>query len=242
MAKRQHFVPRFYLKNFSQSSSLFCYDKTNDNVMKTSNDIALEKNFYELEGLERGFVENFLSEHENNFSKAYNELIKQKDISKLSQESINDFFLFMASQMLRTLGYRLDLENVLSRVYDKVFSPVANNFLKKEESRLAGHVRVSAEPEEGKLMQLQNMMENLPLFAHILTSKKWWINENFYDIPLWTSDNPVVLRNELNQGRYRGNLGLLSPGIEIHFPLTKNLRLFSFDTRTCIEKKYDGHV
>ena len=114
---------------------------------------------------------------------------------------------------------------------------MANNFLKKEESRLAGHVRVSAEPEEEKLMQLQNMMENLPLFAHILTSKKWWINENFHDIPLWTSDNPVVLRNELNQGRYRGNLGLLSPGIEIRFPLTKNLRLFSFDTRTHVLRR-----
>ncbi len=28
-----------------------------------------------------------------------------------------------------------------------------------------------------------------------------------------------------------GNLGLLSPGIEIHFPLTKNLCLLSFDPR-----------
>jgi hypothetical protein len=227
-AKRQHFVPRFYLKNFSHSSSLFSYDKTNDNLVKTSiKAIALGKNFYELEGLDSGIIENFLSKRESNFSNAYCELLEEKDISKLSQEPINDFFLFMASQMLRTLSFRLELENVLSNVYDKMFFPAANNFLKKKGSTRAGHVGVSADAEESKLAKLiqsQIMIENLPLFARLLAAKKWWIEENFHDVPLWTSDNPVVLRNELNQGRYRGNLGLLSPGIEIHFPLTKDLR------------------
>ena len=179
-----------------------------------------------------GLIEEFLSGNESKFRNAYHELINEKDISKLSEESNTHFFLFMALQSVRTLDFRLELENVLSNAYDKMYSKFANRFLKKKGSRLSGHVRVSSDPEEAKLMQSQMIIETVPKLAQILATKKWWINENYHDIPLWTSDNPVVLHNELDLGRYMGNLGLLSPGIEIHFPLTKDLRLFSFDSRT----------
>ncbi|HZB74254.1 MAG TPA: DUF4238 domain-containing protein [Nitrososphaeraceae archaeon] len=238
-AKRQHFVPRFYLKNFAHSSSsLFSYDKTNDSVVETNvNDIALGKNFYELEGLENGLIEKSLSKNENKFSNAYHELIEEKEISKLSQESVTHFFFFMALQILRTLNHRLDLQNALSKAYDKMFSQIANDFLKKKGSRLAGHVRVSPDPEEAKLMQIEMIIETVPLFARILAAKRWWINENFHDVPFWTSDSPVVLYNEVNRELRMGNLGLLSPGIEIHFPLTKDLRLVSYDLNTHLFKR-----
>jgi hypothetical protein len=227
------------LKNFAHSSSsLFSYDKTNDSVVETNvNDIALGKNFYELEGLENGLIEKSLSKNENKFSNAYHELIEEKEISKLSQESVTHFFFFMALQILRTLNHRLDLQNALSKAYDKMFSQIANDFLKKKGSRLAGHVRVSPDPEEAKLMQIEMIIETVPLFARILAAKRWWINENFHDVPFWTSDSPVVLYNEVNRELRMGNLGLLSPGIEIHFPLTKDLRLVSYDLNTHLFKR-----
>jgi hypothetical protein len=58
------------------------------------------------------------------------------------------------------------------------------------------------------------------------------MSENFNNVPVWTSDNPVVLHNQANRGRYDGNLGLQSPGLEVHFPLTKDLHLLSFDIGT----------
>lgn len=201
------------------------------------NDIALGKNFYELEGLENGLIEKSLSKNENKFSNAYHELIEEKEISKLSQESVTHFFFFMALQILRTLNHRLDLQNALSKAYDKMFSQIANDFLKKKGSRLAGHVRVSPDPEEAKLMQIEMIIETVPLFARILAAKRWWINENFHDVPFWTSDSPVVLYNEVNRELRMGNLGLLSPGIEIHFPLTKDLRLVSYDLNTHLFKR-----
>jgi len=229
-ARRQHFVPRFYLKNFG-NPKIFCYDKSNDKEVKTNvKDIALGKNFYELEDLRGGEIEKFLSENESKFSKAYYEVINKKDISKLSERSFYHFFLFIASQFVRTPTLRLEFENVLSKAYDKMYSKLANDFMKKKGSKLAGHVRLSPDPEAVKLMHAQMILKGVPRFAQILANRKWSIVENHHDIPLWTSDNPLVLHNQLDLGPYMGNLGLLSPGIEIHFPLTKNLRLFSFDS------------
>jgi hypothetical protein len=232
--KRQHYVPRFYLKNFAvPTSSLFCYDKSNDNVFKTSIDnAAFRKNFYEVGGLESRLIEGFLSRNESKFSNAFRELITEKNISNLSLEGKLYFFLFLALQGVRTLDYRLELQNVLDNVYHEVFSEFANNYLKKKGSRLAGHVRVRPDPQESKIMQLELIIKAVPTFAHILASRTWYLSENFNDVLLWTSDNPVVLHNEVNRGRYGGNLGLQSPGLEVHFPLTKDLHLLSFDIGT----------
>jgi hypothetical protein len=232
--KRQHFVPRFYLKKFADpTSSLFCYDKSNDTVFKTSIDNAgFGKNFYEVGGLESGLIECFLSRNESKFRNAFQELITEENISNLSPEGKLYFFLFLALQGIRTLDYRLELQNVLDNVYDEVLSEFANNYLKKKGSRLAGHVRIHADPEESKIMQLEMIIKAVPTFAHILASRTWYISENFNDVPLWTSDNPVVLHNEANRGRYGGNLGIESPGLEVHFPLTKDLHLLSFDIGT----------
>ncbi len=185
-----------------------------------------------MEDLRGGEIEKFLSENESKFSKAYYEVINKKDISKLSERSFYHFFLFIASQFVRTPALRLEFENVLSKAYDKMYSKLANDFMKKKGSKLAGHVRLSPDPEAVKLMHAQMILKGVPRFAQILANRKWSIVENHHDIPLWTSDNPLVLHNQLDLGPYMGNLGLLSPGIEIHFPLTKNLRLFSFDSRT----------
>jgi hypothetical protein len=94
-ARCQHFVPRFYLKNFGDQK-IFCYDKSNDNVVQSNaSDIALGKNFYELEGLRGGEIEKFLSHNESKFSKAYYEIRNKKDISKLSDDSSNPFFCLL---------------------------------------------------------------------------------------------------------------------------------------------------
>jgi len=51
---------------------------------------------------------------------------------------------------------------------------------------------------------------------------------NKSDTPFWTSDNPIVLNNEFPQPPY-GNLGIISRGIELHFPLTPELGTIACD-------------
>jgi hypothetical protein len=130
--RRQHFIPRFYLKNFADPK-IFCYDKTNDHVISTNiKDIALGKNFYEFEGLEAGLIEKFLSKNESDFSKAYQDLVNKRDVSKLSEKSVIYFFLFLAELLLRTEDTRLEIANVASSTLTRMYSKPINVLLEKK--------------------------------------------------------------------------------------------------------------
>lgn len=63
---------------------------------------------------------------------------------------------------------------------------------------------------------------------------KWMLIRNTYDVPFWTSDHPVTKWNDEDQGIFR-NLGYLSSGIQIFFPLTPKLTLCF-----CDPVKYDS--
>jgi hypothetical protein len=127
-ARHQHFVPRFYLTNFGDRK-IFCFDKINNKDFETNaGDIALGKNFYEVGGLGVGEIEKFLSVNESKFRNAYYELIDMKDISKLDKNSFQQLFLFIGLQFVRTPVIRLELENVLFKAYDKLYSRLATDY------------------------------------------------------------------------------------------------------------------
>jgi len=79
-----------------------------------------------------------------------------------------------------------------------------------------------------KFFQIRMLLNAVPKFATILSKKKWVIRENNTQTLLWTSDNPIALHNDYDLEDF-GNMGIASPGIEIHFPLTPNLILLSYD-------------
>ena len=68
-----------------------------------------------------------------------------------------------------------------------------------------------------------------------LESKKWIIFHNLEEVPLWTSDNPVVRHNKRGASPMGSNRGFASPGIEIWMPLTPKLALLLCDKREMID-------
>lgn len=60
--------------------------------------------------------------------------------------------------------------------------------------------------------------------ARMVVNMKWVLIKNKTDYSLWTSDNPITRWNPNDLGLY-GNMGFLSRGIEIHFPLSPDLSL-----------------
>jgi len=113
-------------------------------------------------GLSAGEIERFLSENESKFSKAYYEVVDEKDISKLCKDLFYQFFLFIGLQFVRTPAIRLEFESVLFKAYDKMYTQLANDFLKKRGSKLAGRVRISADRETIKQMHAKMMLEEVP--------------------------------------------------------------------------------
>ena len=172
--KRQHFIPRFYLKSFGDR--LFCYDKLEDRVIPTNiRSIALGKYFYEVEGLDDGLIEKFLAENETKFSRAYYELLGKKDITKLSSESQDSLFRFIAVQFLRTEQYRLQLEDITSQAL--------TTFAKKI-GRLPHSLKISYDPATIKVMHIEIILGHSRQSAQIFADKKWEIIEASGDIPL----------------------------------------------------------
>ncbi len=82
--------------------------------------------------------------------------------------------------------------------------------------------------EEGaKTLQL-SMMSDTGEFARILLRMKWVVFHNRTPWPFWTSDSPVARHNPIHT-RSRGNLGLRSRGIEVHYPLSPRVLLCIID-------------
>ena len=64
-------------------------------------------------------------------------------------------------------------------------------------------------------------------FAPHFENKDWLLFETTRDDPLFISDSPVVLDNEVNHRSY-GNIGLAVKGIQIYVPLSSTLCLALF--------------
>ena len=116
--KLQHYVPRFYLRNFSKlldkNYIIQCFDKEKNKQFETIiENVGCEKFFYDSKEDTVQSVEKNLAKLEGMFNNSILNLIKLKDLSKLP---INEKFmlsLFIAIQFLRSKERR---EGIMSKL------------------------------------------------------------------------------------------------------------------------------
>ena len=219
----QHYVPRVYLKNFSNSKGnrnyIWVFDKKTDNIFQTNvKDIAFEEEFYDkIE--EDQVTEKSLREIENKFDKAIKTLIDKKDMAGLSDDDFENLLDFIVVQMLRTKESRIEFEQAAQQFLDK--------YDKELSDKLRKEVHETLEKDSLRKMHKQLIGEK-EIFKDIIRKMKWILIINKSIFPFWTSDNPVVKYNSINHFPC-GNLGLTSLGIEIHFPINPKLKLLICD-------------
>lgn len=208
-------MPRFYLRNFGDV--LYCYDKTNDRVFKTSvENIALESEFYGPAAKGTLSLESALSEKESKHSAVLRELMRVGDANRLSEEQRIELCGFITLQYLRSKEQRMRVENM------------SNDLLKVVAKGLGlGDVNVRYTDSHTMALHLRTM-KNLSLFTYVVAQMKLITVKNLNTMQYWTSDNPTVLFNEFDQWPF-GNLGLISRGIEIHVPITPHLAIIGCD-------------
>jgi Protein of unknown function (DUF4238) len=141
-------------------------------------------------------------------------------LSLLSVRPRKSIFLFIASQMLRTNERRIELKMVI----DQIVKKLSNNRNREYINNM-----FPTDTESIKQFRISFFLSNVPEFANILSDRVWLVRQNDTDMLLWTSDHPVTLHNSEPGVPFYGNLGLVSPGLEISFPLTPRLRLYSYD-------------
>lgn len=220
----QHYVPKVYLKNFSDFNGkgyyIWVFDKEKNNIFQTNiKDIAFEEEFYDKINEEQ-ITEQTLRDIETRFGKALINLINKKDLTKLDKDSLESIADFIAIQMIRTKETRLIFEQTSKQFLEK-FGNKLSDKLKKE-------VEESVKEESLRKTHKEFILKDKETFKEIIKQMKWILIINKSIFPFWTSDNPVVRYNSVDHSPY-GNLGLTKIGIEVHLPLTPKLCLLLCD-------------
>jgi hypothetical protein len=223
--KLQHYVPRVYLKNFSNFNGkeyyIWVFDKEKEKAFQTNiKYIAFENEFYNKIAEEQ-IIEKTLRDIEARFDIAVQELISIKDIDRISIEKKDILAEFIAYQMIRTKESRIMLEDVFKQFYEKYGDKLAPSL--KEQV-------INSMKKESIRKTHNDLIKDMGEFKKRIKNLKWIFLINKTKFPFWTSDNPVAEYNEVDLSPY-GNLGLECFGFEMHFPLTPKVALILCDNR-----------
>jgi len=218
--KLEHYVPQFYLRNFSMKNDrrrVYCFDKpTAKTFVSNIKNIACERYFYDFPTKDDKSVEKNLSKIEPALAAAYDKLITGADLNKLNWEERVSMAVFIAIQEIRTKEMRESLSDMIKQFEERLRRDKLSPSLEKQLQRVA-------KEEYPKELQIA-MLKKVRDFSDIILGMKWILIENNTKTPNWTSDHPISRWNPIDLSPY-GNLGYLCRGIQIFFPLTSSLSL-----------------
>ena len=214
--KAQHYVPRFYLRNFANKRKkgyfIFCFDKLTGKTFKPNiKNVANQTAFYDFpsEDGKKVSLEEPLQNLEAKSSVAIQSLISDPTyITLLTNKEV--FAYFIAVQEIRTLVFRNKLDEYTNAINAKINS---SNF----KMPLLSEV-------EKKEYQAGFLIEKVSMLVDVLLNMKWLLVMNKTETPFWTSDNPVFRHNPY-RSKFIGTTGLLCKGIQVQLPITPSLAI-----------------
>lgn len=234
IAKIQHYVPQFVLKNFSfgKKHQVYVYDKHTNKSFKTNvKNVASENGFYDLtiEGVDLT-IEPSLAEIERHAAPLIKRIAKEENISWLTEEDKSFLSYFFAIQFVRTKQHRNMWDNLTETLVEALSSKGINP------EDLEGYYQQTE--EDTKMAGIRSVL-NSDEFAPHFHDKCWILFKTTKQHPFYTSDNPICLQNMNDFGPY-GNIGLAVKGIEVYFPISTCLVLGMY-CRSLEEQIRDGH-
>lgn len=226
----QHYVPRFYMKNFSEVKneetnkekaliSFYQFDKMIYIEKIPTKSICCEKYFYD----EDGHIENKLTEKESIWSKSIAKAKDNKNISKLDMNNILEFFVYQIIRTKAQLKHSQKLISMLkselmSECYQEIDKSVIRENVEKE-------VKDDVKPEDVLSIADRLIIENSDLDVIIINNKT--------NIPFITSDVPVIYINPIEAD----NTGLSNIGEVIFCPISES-KLVMFYDKKIYDKSY----
>ncbi|MBA0883784.1 DUF4238 domain-containing protein [Flavobacterium undicola] len=261
---RQHFIPQCYLRNFSENEKfVFVYSKTNKNkgypqsIAKT----AYKDNFYAIpeKYLNRGFSEdidsNFIEKKvlaeniESLHSELLNKIIKAASVwtnHKETLEIFNNkerdlFAVLIAIQYLRMPNIRdmyWDAQQKAQKERNEVVSAMKKKY---EDIDCSEATALNRESDFAPVLHSEIFLDE-KLIADIQDQliKKIWKYKIATNNTVFTSDNPIILKPHLkNQTAFYDGFGM--KGVEIIFPISKNIILTIWDDEVFCDDKTENN-
>lgn len=255
--KKQHFVPRGYLKNFclNEDGRIWSFDRSIQKSIGTNiQDVAQEKFFYDLpkdvikDSVDTQFVEKGLSMIEEQFAIDLKKLIKNTNATiSLSNgnnpiilnENVKDAFAHQFGLLkLRTKEFRI----MAQQINQKLLGFIANQYLDqdlrsgKAPKELEGQeIIVTTKPgyEAYEHILMAFHPDILDSFANLFFNKIWIIGFNDTSTPFFSSDNPISLHAHKTLKGHGTGIG--SPWVELCIPISSKIMLIMLDRASFIK-------
>ncbi len=224
--KKQHYVPRLYLRGFAirkkKEHYLFVYNKENKSFFPANiKNIACANYFYDVDDTQ--IIETILSKIESEFNKSLQKIIQTEDLDKLNETDKQFLSYFIAVQLLRTKQFRLIYKQICDGIFNKIGRLKMPDFKEGQ---------VTLTEDSLKRLHISSIFDLVKEISEIIQKElSWKLCVNNTETPFWTSDNPVVFYNELEPEPFLSNMGLKCKGFQLHFPLSHKLLLILLDPK-----------
>lgn len=240
--KKHHYVPRFYLKNFSQEKSIWVLNKeTGHRFSRNIQEVGHENYFYSIPDIEGSLteeqklgVESYFEHLEIRYSSALRKLVRNFHTSKLMSingepnikltlEDMIDLSHFIVTQEMRTRNFREELAQ-FNYLMEKSVLDIVTAYKLPE---LQGEVDIKPNPESEQIRHLEFLLNEehiLGVTRLLLYTKTWYICHNTTNTPFITSDTPVTKRG--HSDKYSSGRGWASPLVQIFIPITPEIGLW----------------
>lgn len=219
--KNQHYIPKFYLRNFSHQMN-----KKQIGIFNINNQLFFQTAKLRTQGSKNffyghdGIIEDSLAEIEGLLSQTLSQIIQTREIPKNNTTKHLELLLFV---ILTDLRNPVKVEGMKSQ-----FQEMRSNLLK-----LDSEVDVNKfipNPSHDKIVKL--LLSNSSGMMNVISDLDYKLLINKTDKPFISSDFPVVKYNQfLEQAKWRhSKTGYGSIGLQIFIPLNSELILVLFDS------------
>lgn len=231
--KNQHYVPKFYFRNFSEDKVTICtlLTKNGRTIHRCPIKFQCSKvNFYGSKEIE-SLLSSFEVRHSNAMHAA-RDVANNSQSEDLSAEEYHDLLEAIIFQRFRTA---LEVEKSSEAMCAMSLAAFRHHLKHSDHERKdemvnhidLGNITVTESSQSTILRKLQISMGS----AVGISDLQLCLLRNCTDYPFIFSDAPVVFYNSYcRQVRNRGVLGLQCPGLLIFFPLDSQTAVFLYDS------------
>lgn len=235
--KKQHYVPKMYLKKFTDDNLMIDIYRRNDGrlLTKSNYESQCQKNYLYSRDI---YYEELLGQLESDVKSIIDEIVKTNKFPTIESGKYEIFIYYILLQSQRTL-FAADNLNIQTEKLIKA-TLKNENIMKNTNISIQDIQKLSVKYPEPALLNLKDATLNLPL----ITDLRYKILINMTKQKYITSDNPVILYNLSYIDDFRSHVGLTSKGLILFFPINPEIMIMLFDAGayTIIKDNADSFI
>ena len=220
--KNQHYVPQFYLRNFSEDGrGIRTFNLSSGKVIPHAKlKCQCSKDYFYGED---GVLESALGGMESAFSATFKKCLELNSKECISNEDFNLLTLFVAVQYMRTKKMIEITEQFGKQSYETLVRLIvkANNLDVSPDQ-----IRIETDKDFPRFVLRIGVLQRPLLMDLECVVLKNEIKEDFV-----LSDNPIIFQNPLLEKHVKYNCcGMASRGLQIYFPLSPRRAICFYDS------------